>query len=323
MKLSKSARSGFFARVCAAAVFLLVPLSPSLAQQPAQQAEWAPCAQCHEGIVKHFEGNKHSVKGVKGTPASLGGGCGACHGDISDHLKTGSTDKLVRLADKKTPADQRSSTCLGCHSSGRHLTYWDMSKHKKNEVACSDCHNVHGKSNRAEVAYYRTTGFELEQEACEVCHLQVRNQFNKISHHPVPEGKMKCSDCHNPHGTLNHAMIKADSVNQLCLTCHADKRGPFIWEHPPVEQNCLNCHQSHGGVANKLLTERMPNLCEDCHDWGTHPSRLYDARGGWFSPAPGVPAGNDNRLISRSCGNCHSNIHGSNAAGTAGKRFIK
>lgn len=319
----KPARIGLRARVFAAAFFLVVPFSSSIAQQPPPEAEWAPCAQCHEGIVKHFEGTKHGVKGIKGTPASLGGGCGACHGDVADHLKTGNTDKLVRLADKTTPADQRSSTCLGCHSSGRHLTYWDMSKHKKNDVACSDCHNVHGKDTRATVAYYRTTVFPLEQEACNACHLQVRTQFNKISHHPVPEGKMKCSDCHNPHGTLNHAMIKADSITQLCTTCHADKRGPFIWEHPPVEQNCLICHQSHGGVANKLLTERMPNLCEDCHDWGRHPTSFYDAKQG-FLPVPGVSnAAPSSRLVARACANCHSNIHGSNAAGTEGKRFIK
>ena len=33
---------------------------------------------------------------------------------------------------------------------------------------------------------------------CEGCHAEKRSQLQLRSHHPVPEGLMTCSDCHNP-----------------------------------------------------------------------------------------------------------------------------
>ncbi|MBU0947093.1 MAG: hypothetical protein KJ804_01265 [Proteobacteria bacterium] len=69
---------------------------------------------------------------------------------------------------------------------------------------------------------------------CFECHKATKVAVRKQSHHPIMEGKVNCSDCHNPHGSLSKGMLKTESVNQLCYQCHADKRGPFIFEHPPV-----------------------------------------------------------------------------------------
>jgi DmsE family decaheme c-type cytochrome len=102
-------------------------------------------------------------------------------------------------------------------------------------------------------------------------------------------------------------MIKADTANLLCYKCHADKRGPFLWEHPPVEENCLTCHNPHGTKAAKLLTEKVPNLCQDCHDEQRHPGVPYDANNTFIGTSP------SNKLYARACLNCHSVIHGSYA----------
>ena len=91
---------------------------------------------------------------------------------------------------------------------------------------------------------------------------------NKQSHHPIKEGKVACADCHNPHGELNDKMLKAGSINDLCYKCHAEKRGPYMNEHPPVEENCDNCHNPHGSNHERLLTQRVPSLCEQCHGNG-------------------------------------------------------
>jgi DmsE family decaheme c-type cytochrome len=99
-------------------------------------------------------------------------------------------------------------------------------------------------------------------------------------------------------------MIRAENINQLCYKCHADKRGPYLWEHPPVEENCLTCHVSHGSKTAKLMTEKVPNLCQDCHDASRHPGTVYDAKTGFTGSAP------SNRFFARSCLNCHSSIHG-------------
>jgi len=158
-----------------------------------------------------------------------------------------------------------------------------------------------------------TTSKQLQYETCASCHKDINAQIRKPSRHPIIEGKLKCSDCHNPHGALSKASIKSESVNTLCTSCHADKRGPYIHEHPPVEANCLTCHDVHGSQHNKLLSQKVPNLCQDCHDWTRHPGTPYGAQRGF------PPAGNTGRqFVARSCLSCHNLVHGSNAS-TAGR----
>jgi DmsE family decaheme c-type cytochrome len=140
------------------------------------------------------------------------------------------------------------------------------------------------------------------------------------SHHPIVEGKVKCTSCHNPHGALSPAMVNAESIKELCTTCHADKRGPFMFEHPPVEESCLNCHNPHGSRSVKLLNEKVPNLCQDCHDASSHPGTMYDADNNFKPPASGSP---NSRFIARSCLNCHNEIHGSNSPAGRGRRFVR
>jgi predicted CXXCH cytochrome family protein len=83
-------------------------------------------------------------------------------------------------------------------------------------------------------------------------------------------------------------------------------RGPFIFEHAPVAENCLNCHDPHGSNQEFLLNLPVPMLCQQCHTNDRHPNDLItrqSTRGGL------VP---DERVMERGCLNCHSNIHGSN-----------
>jgi DmsE family decaheme c-type cytochrome len=159
-----------------------------------------------------------------------------------------------------------------------------------------------------------------EPDLCFGCHRNIRAQFNKQSHHPVKEGfvgrqALKCSSCHNPMGTFDiKAMIKADSVNDLCYRCHAEKRGPYAFEHPPVPENCLNCHEVHGSNHSRLLTRKVPLLCQSCHDavGSSHPTRPYTNLHSFL----GTATQNKNRFFGRSCLNCHGNIHGSSLVPT-------
>ena len=128
----------------------------------------------------------------------------------------------------------------------------------------------------------------------------------KNSHHPIREGKISCTDCHNPHGTQTRSLIKAASVNEQCYTCHAEKRGPFLWEHAPVRESCLNCHTPHGSNHQKLQKTATPYLCQQCHSNTRHPGTLYDAT----TLADQSRA--SNRIFNRACLDCHSAVHGSN-----------
>ena len=282
----------------------------------------AVCAKCHKEYTETYTQSVHSRKGAKGTPAATGAGCTSCHkGNVQEHIKSASNGKgpgpMQGFSNPKRPAAEKSAVCQTCHETNRQLTFWDSGKHKSNDVTCANCHSIHGKAKDPSVAPYANTVKPLQYETCVTCHKSTRSQINKPSHHPIIEGKVKCSDCHNPHGALSPAMIKSETVNSLCYSCHSEKRGPYAFEHPPVEQNCASCHQPHGSTHYKLLNEKVPNLCQDCHDWSKHPGTIYSGSQGWS------PGANNTRLISRSCLNCHNAIHGSNAPANRGLFFIR
>jgi DmsE family decaheme c-type cytochrome len=288
----------------------------------------AKCTACHDATddypVLEIAKTRH---GGAANAAKLT--CTSCHGDSDAHIQKPTGTKPDVVFGKKgahIAAATREQPCLACHGGDRQLAFWESGRHKKNEVACDNCHVVHIPKNvplkkeNPTISPLVTTARQLEYETCTACHKQVRTQLLKTSHHPIIEGKLKCTDCHNPHGALSHAMVKDESVNQLCTSCHADKRGPFIQEHPPVEENCLICHNSHGSSHPRLLNERPPNLCQDCHDWSRHPGTFYSGNQGFGSTASGAP---NTRLVARACLNCHTNIHGTNAPANRGKFFLR
>ena len=284
------------------------------------------CAACHQAPSASYAASVHGQKGNLRGPSNAGE-CSTCHGDATEHVKAGGgkgVGGIKGFNNKAISAEEKSGICLACHDTTRALTFWSSGRHKKNDVSCNNCHTLHESKNgpplRADnpsISPLVTTGRQLEYETCTACHKQIRAQLTKPSHHPIIEGKVKCSSCHNPHGALSHAMIKEESVNQLCTGCHTDKRGPYLQEHPPVEENCLTCHNSHGSQHMKLLAERVPNVCQDCHDWSRHPGTYYSGNQGFNFTAPATAA--NTRLIARGCVNCHNSIHGSNAPGNRGK----
>ena len=292
----------------------------SLSTPVVAQTEKTPiCAGCHEQSHTSIASTAHGAKND-----ANGSMCQNCHGDATAHLQDPMKSKPANVI-KKGTADEKTAVCMTCHAGSRHLVFWESGKHAKNEVSCSNCHNIHGTPKNLAVAPFTTTSRPIEADICGTCHKQVRNATLKPSHHPILEGKVKCSDCHNPHGALTQAMLKHETVNQQCFSCHADKRGPFVFGHPPVEENCLSCHTPHGSAHEKLLNEKAPNLCQDCHVTGRHPTNFYGSGQAWNLPsgAPNAAAAVNSRFIARGCLNCHNSIHGSNAPTNRGRFLIR
>ena len=257
------------------------------------------CKGCHEDYYKGFMKSVHGKKAVPGNPANREG-CESCHGPGAEHVDKGGGKGVAIFAfGRGADPKMRSSKCLACHEESEHLSSWDMSKHKSKGISCDNCHSMHGTGDKSSKV--------KEPEGCYSCHKYIRTQQNKQSHHPVEEGRIKCSNCHNVHGSFGPKMVKADSTNDLCYNCHAEKRGPFLFEHPPVQENCLNCHEIHGSNHSKLLVRKVPFLCQSCHTGTGHPSRPYTN----FQSFGGPATANKNKFFARSCLNCHGNVHGS------------
>jgi len=270
----------------------------------------ATCKGCHETQYASYSRTVHSKKDAQGPEYKEA--CETCHGPGAKHVEKGG-GRGVDIFDfgKKVDPQARSAKCLSCHEETKQIAFWNMSKHKSEDVACNDCHDVHST---------HTKYLKADQPAlCFECHKDIRAQSNRQSHHPLKEGKIYCTSCHDPHGEFGTKMVKADAVNELCYKCHAEKRGPFMWEHPPVEENCLTCHTPHGSNHAKLLNSRLPYLCQSCHDWTQHPSSIYTS----FETFKGTAASGKNRMMARSCLNCHTAIHGSNGPSSHGLHFVR
>lgn len=236
-------------------------------------------------------------------------GCEACHGPGSDHVQNpADLSTIISFSHKsKTPIALQNAQCLSCHKGGQRI-FWHDSIHASNNLGCSDCHNP-----MANFGSHGLTARQSVNDTCFQCHKEQRMEFGQRSHMPLLEGKISCTDCHNPHGSSTAPLLKADSVNELCYSCHAEKRGPFLFEHAPVRENCLNCHQPHGSNFESLLTVPRPLLCQQCHSQDGHPAQLLTSGNLAAGPRP------DPRVLSTSCQTCHVNIHGSNDP--SGERF--
>ena len=130
-----------------------------------------------------------------------------------------------------------------------------------------------------------------------------------MSTHPTKTGFFACSSCHAPHGSTTRASLQKNSVNETCYTCHAQLRGPFLWEHRSAQDDCTNCHNPHGTNNAPMLKTRMPYLCQQCHQDSLNHSNTAFGR---QSLPGGATAGNAQRVVGNSCVNCHMKVHGSN-----------
>ncbi len=273
------------------------------------------CLECHEDLAADRY-NVHMRIASFEVPGGYKTGCESCHGPGSLHVDgEGDTEKILRYASEGLEPEEVAGVCTQCHNAGPHLG-WAGSAHSEHEVACTTCHRVHRNRNKKLLS-------EKEQMLCAQCHRDIEAQSYFMSHHPIKEGKMGCSDCHNPHGSANviPGMLKTEErVNDLCLKCHTRYQGPFVFEHDPVVEDCLICHDPHGTVANNLLRQQEPFLCLQCHEGHFHASRASNN-----TIAANVPGGDPfdptrqiqptdhgfQKSFMTKCTQCHSRVHGS------------
>jgi DmsE family decaheme c-type cytochrome len=296
------------------------------AKKPAVQAAphgayagTATCLSCHDDRAAALTKGPHSHAFRAGTPMAPRGcqachgdtkaamGCEGCHGPGKEHVDANGDKTKIRRFASLSPRDA-SETCVSCHFRTQH-TFWAGSQHDQRNVGCTTCHSIHGAAGEHQLKA------ASEADLCATCHRTIVNKTLKLAHMPVREGKLSCTSCHNVHGAANVKLLNAGgSIFEFCVTCHAEKRGPYLWEHAPVTENCTTCHDPHGSNNERMLVAKTPFLCQRCHVTSRHPPTVYE---GYLLNT----STNANKIYGRSCVICHQQVHGSNAP--SGKAFLR
>ncbi|WP_292932630.1 DmsE family decaheme c-type cytochrome [Noviherbaspirillum sp.] len=264
-------------------------------------AQESICTRCHDESeqkpILTIKKSRHGVKTDGRTPT-----CQSCHGASEAHVQNSTHASERPLVDAFSAREKATSkdieACVGCHNSGKR-SHWQGSLHERAGVLCTTCHEMHTHKDKVRDKL-------TQPEVCFACHKEQRALYTRPSRHPIKDGKMACSDCHNPHGTSGPTLLARDSVVATCYTCHMEKRGPFIRNHQPAQEDCTICHNPHGSTMPNLLKARPPFLCQQCHEPATHQGRIATLTGSNANPAQAA------NTLARGCLNCHTNTHGTN-----------
>jgi predicted CXXCH cytochrome family protein len=273
------------------------------------------CKACHGKLVADWQLSRHAVH--LGKMAEDERACEHCHGAASEHVEAGDGTRIYGLPPLSRAAAKRTSElCAGCHPTVMDKPHWDSNAHQLADVSCADCHQFHGdglhllrkpKGVQAVGGGFRydpdhPTVTQAVVRLCLDCHKPVAAQLRQRSHHPMFEDRVSCTDCHDVHQGGDTSLLRDDKdLADTCVSCHADKRGPFVFEHEPVRstgvgEGCLSCHLPHGSPNPKLTRTFRRSLCTQCHsDVLADPSHQSRPGNCWRA-------------------GCHARIHGSNSS---------
>lgn len=280
---------------------LLVPAAiPAVGGQ--DTADVVPCAECHDTVVAAFATNPHATaRGRNANPSAI---CASCHNGGAEHASSGDPAAIGIPR-----GDAGAWLCLGCHAGASHNDIEPKGVHAQNAINCEACHTMHPAGGTPEALLARE-GSSL----CVSCHAGVAGSFRKPFTHRMHDSAggaskagMQCASCHNPHGRGGEAsLIHSRAGEVACLSCHTDKRGPFVYTHISTEvAGCLGCHEPHGSANPMMLKRsRVAQLCLECHSVtspatvGSQPPSFHDLRSPRY----------------QNCTTCHVAVHGSNSS---------
>jgi len=169
----------------------------------------ANCVQCHN---PHQSQQAKLMQKFTHAPFA-GGSCDTCHQPAKD-------GKVVLTQ------SEPKAICVTCHSEQAEKIEKAKVQHPGAQGDCTTCHNPHAGS---------TPGFIQPDpvSACLACHSEQSDQMKKARLHQ-PAFTQGCATCHEPHGGDNEHLLRAKSVNSLCLECHGPDSTPKLLESEHV-----------------------------------------------------------------------------------------
>lgn len=262
------------------ALLLALVGSPAVAQDDFVDME--TCGGCHPDVVEAFAAGAHGKAMARWSEDLLARSCVGCHGPGEEHIEDPLPENIMRM-----PAPD---ACGSCHKGKSGQLFLATPGHVRHGVGCLDCHASGHEATPAE-PLLAAKPYDL----CSSCHrLQGSAAYRPFAHRDGNE-PFACTECHSPHATGRTGRLSLAGSTEVCLDCHTEKAGPFVFPHPTRDvEGCVACHQPHGSTNPRLLKRRtVMNLCLECH--------------------PGIPALHDlSQARFRACQSCHVAVHGSN-----------
>jgi predicted CXXCH cytochrome family protein len=265
-----------------------------LSKMNAKQID-ATCLGCHASAHPNFARSDHGKAGVS---------CMDCH-SIHGYVAAAPV-KLLSVAAGDPPASPAGQSAtpanppvVAMNADKKPLSSWKFLQGMKPDASGID--PLQRSATSLDAPGQNPNLLKASQpQLCFSCHSDVKPAFSQPFHHKVNEGLMKCTDCHDTHGTFGNNQLRSTAdQTMVCTKCHTETRGPFVFEHAAVKsEGCLGCHSPHGSQNARLLN--VPNInqmCNQCHS----PVAMGTVHG--------IGAGSAEVL---SCVNCHTKIHGSN-----------
>jgi len=213
--------------------------------------------------------------------------CGTCHEKAVKNFK------LTQHARIQIPGDEKrvpGQGCEGCHGPG----------------------SLHVDAGGGRGRFIVNPG--KNPEACFQCHIDKQAEFSLAFHHPVKEGRMTCITCHDPHGEniRKPKILSVARVNEVCAQCHHEQTRPHVFDHQAVREGCTTCHNIHGSINPKMLTQRDNTLCLKCHAQLAVPGQT--AKTIIIGDPTNSSYDHTSRLQQATCfsAGCHTAVHGSN-----------
>lgn len=228
------------------------------------------CLKCHQDTVRkqHFTGGTHARAGVS---------CATCH---EVHYNLG-TPYMLRLAGAGGPAgrptrerDARKPVPAAEPAAVTAPADPNAPEPPPHEPRLAAAAKTRAPMPELRTSFQREPGAATEEQAvnelCASCHRRQVSEARQFSHHPLLEGRMKCTSCHDAHAVDQDRAHADGAVSEKCLQCHEQLRGPFRFEHDPVKagglgDGCLECHRPHGSPNRALTTLFSRGLCVQCH----------------------------------------------------------
>jgi len=261
-----------FKTLCAAAMLVGLLATVAAAADPKPTLSSTDCVKCHsaapEAIAANGGAHKTSVSCQDchvGHPPSVKKiipVCSQCHTgkphySLANCLRCHNnphTPKIIKLGNNIT------DECLTCHS--EQIVKLRQVKSKHSALACSFCHNVHGKVPQC-TQCHKPHSADMTAAECKRCHQA--HMPTAVAYAADTPNKM-CAACHKKASEL-HSKTDTKHKAVACVTCHKDKHKMI-----PACQSCHGVPHPAGMLARFAKCGNCHNIAHDLNHWDADPA---------------------------------------------------